>query len=56
MNALNYKIGKQIRNKQTKEILEIQNINGKKLWVNLDWGDTFDWVDEDLYDDLDYIK
>ncbi|KEH89618.1 hypothetical protein Z965_02435 [Clostridium novyi A str. BKT29909] len=53
MVASEYRIGKRLRHKTTKEILEIQEVNGMKMWVNLR-GDIFDWVDEDLYIDLDY--
>jgi hypothetical protein len=55
MLASKCRLGKRLRHKQSKEILEIQEVDGEKLWVNLIWGDTFDYVDEDLYDDLDYF-
>ena len=53
MVANECRVGKQLKNKTTKEILEIQEVNGAKMWVNQN-GDTFDWVDEGLYIDLDY--
>lgn len=56
MSANEQRLGKRLRHKQSKDILEVQEINGIKLWVNLEWEDTFDWVDEDLYDDLDYCN
>lgn len=55
MLASKCRLGKRLRHKQSKEILEIQEVEGEKMWVNLIWGDTFDYVDEDLYDDLDYF-
>lgn len=54
MEANKCELGKRLRHKDFKDILEVQEIDGEKLWVNLEWGDTFSWVDEDLYDDLDY--
>lgn len=55
MSAGEQKLGKRLRHKEFKFIiLEVQEIDGIKLWVDLKRGDTFDWVDEDLYDDLDY--
>jgi len=56
MEASNYRVGKQIRNKEFKNILEVQEVEGEKLWIDLQHDDTFDWVDGDLYDDLDYIS
>lgn len=47
-------LGKRLKHKKCKDILEVQEIEGVKIWVNLEWGDTFDYIDEDLYDDLDY--
>lgn len=55
MLASSCRLGKRLRHKQFKNILEVQEIDGVKLWVDLKWGDTFDWVDEDLYNDLDYV-
>lgn len=54
MSASECRLGKRLRHKQSKDILEVQEVDGIKLWVNLEWGDTFSYVDEDLYDDLDY--
>lgn len=56
MTASKCRLGKQLRHKQTKEIFEVQELDGVKLWVNINCGDTFSWVDEDLYDDLDYVS
>ncbi|GAA0115270.1 hypothetical protein [Clostridium senegalense] len=55
MLASECRLGKKLKHKQSKDIMEVQEINGIKLWVNLNWGDRFSWVDEDLYDDLDYF-
>lgn len=54
MSSNECRLGKRLKHKQSKDILEVQEINGTKLWVSLKCGDTFSWVDEDLYDDLDY--
>ena len=56
MLASDYRLGKRIRHKEFKTILEVQEIDGEKYWVHLEYGDTFDYVDEDLYDDLDYYS
>jgi len=56
MNAENERIGKRIRRKDFKNIiLEVREIDGQKIWVDIKEGDSYGWVDEDLYDDLDYI-
>jgi len=55
MLASKCRFGKRLRHKQSKDILEVKEINSIKIWVDLKKGDTFDWVDEDLYDDLDYF-
>ena len=52
MLAIDFNVGKKLINKETKRIVEIQEIDGNKLWVELEWGDIFDWVDENLYDEL----
>lgn len=52
MDAKNYEIGKKIKNKETNNILKLEIINNEKMWVDTKWGDTFDWVDEDLYKEI----
>lgn len=48
------KVGKRLRHKELNTILEVEEIDGVKLFVEQKWGDAFDYVDEDLYYDLDY--
>lgn len=56
MRASECRMGKKLRHKELKSIIEVQEIEWKKVWVELEWGDIFDWVDDDLYDDLDYFN
>lgn len=56
MLAKDFKVGKRMKHKEFKFIIEVQEIEGNKLWVNLDKGDTYSFIDEDLYYDLDYYK
>ncbi len=52
MRADNYKIGKRIKHKETNAILEVIELNGKKVWEETKWGDIYNYVDEDLYIEL----
>lgn len=56
MKASECRIGKRLRHKELKTIVEVKEINGQKVWEETEWGDIFDFVDEDLYDDLDYFN
>lgn len=56
MRASECRIGKKLRHKELKTIIEVKEIDGSKVWEDTQWGDIFDWVDEDLYDDLDYVN
>lgn len=54
MLAKNYKIGTRIKNKQTGAILEVMPVTLDKyklenMWVDVEYGDIFSWVNEDLY-------
>jgi len=56
MNAKDERIGKRIRRKDFKNIiLEVKEIDGQKMWKDIKEGDIYKWIDEDLYNDLDYI-
>ncbi len=52
MRASECRIGKKLRHKELKTIIEVKEIDGSKVWEDTQWGDIFDWVDEDLYDEL----
>lgn len=56
MLASECRIGKRLRHKELNTIIEVKEIDGSKVWEETQWGDIFDWVDEDLYDDLDYFN
>lgn len=54
MLAKNCKLGKRLKHKETNAIFEVQEIDGEKVWVDIKWGDIFEFLDEDLFWDLDY--
>jgi len=56
MLAINCKLGKQLRNKASKEIWEVEEVDGFNTFVNQWSGDTSDTLDEDLFHDLDYCN
>ncbi len=58
MIAESYRIGKRFQNKNTLEIVivdthEIDNYE-TKYFIGSDWGDMYEFLDEDLFNDLDY--
>lgn len=55
MRAVDCEMSKKLRHKVTKEIFELDVIDGEIMWVNPS-GDTFSSIDEDLFDDLDYCS
>ena len=54
MRASNCRLGKRLKQKETKDIFEVQEVDGEKVWVDIKLGDIHDWLDEDLFWDLDY--
>ncbi|HAT4302193.1 TPA: hypothetical protein I9089_002298 [Clostridium perfringens] len=51
MIASNFKIGTRFKNKETGHVISVIE-EGNKYFEDEVWGDLFDFVDEDLYDEL----
>lgn len=52
MIAGNFKIGTRFKNKETGHVISVIEEEGNKYFEDEVWGDLFDFVDEDLYDEL----
>jgi len=56
MLATDFKEGNRFQNKVTKEIYGVEDLFGGRIFVNQDSGDTYTFLDEDLFNDLEYYS
>lgn len=56
MLAIDFKKGSRFQNKVTKEIYEVEDLFDGLVFVNQDNGDTYTYLDEDLFNDLEYYS
>lgn len=53
MLAKDYGLGKKFKNKETGFIIEVVELEDEcKYFQEQKWGDIYDYVDEDLYEEL----
>ncbi|MGU8921269.1 hypothetical protein ACV3UV_11225 [Clostridium perfringens] len=52
MIASNFKVGTRFKNKATGRIIVVIEEDNKKYFEEEIWGDLYDYVDEDLYEEL----
>ena len=56
MEAVDYKMGAVIQNKQTKEVWTVVSVGCNKYFLNKKTGETVGSLNDRLYKEVDYIK